>query len=200
MSPTNGKSPKAAASAGFTLVELIVSVTLSAMIFAAILGGFTFLGRNLTRLVNTRDQDAKSRRAFYQFGQDITAATTLGGTASDGTLELTVQGLGNVQYAFDPAAFTFSRIAPAVAAPHAPETTVLLTDLSSFTFKYYNQAGTRLSLGTNPDVDLTKSGIQSVKEIELSFTSAVGNSASGTRTVFAGKSPRFVLRNRPLLQ
>jgi len=190
---------KTAATAGFTLVELIVGVTLSAIIFAGVLGGFTFLGRNLTRLVNAQELDAKSRRALYLLGQDINAATQLGSAANEKSIQLTV-GSDAISYAFDDVALTLSRTAPAVDIPHAPTTTILLTNLKSLGFKFYNQAGNELALVSGHDVDLTKSGVQSVKEIELSFESALGNSASGTRTLFSGKSPRFALRNRPLLQ
>jgi prepilin-type N-terminal cleavage/methylation domain-containing protein len=200
MSPTNVNPKEYVTRAGFTLVELMVGVTLSAIIFAGILGGFTFLGRNLTRLVNSQEQEAKSRRAFYLLGQDISAATKVESTATDSSIQLTVQGRGTVRYAYDPLALTFSRTAPVSSGANASITTVLLTNLSALNFKYYNQAGNLLALTTADDVDLAKSGIQSVKEIELSFASAVGNAPSGTRSVFAGKSPRFVLRNRPLLQ
>ena len=193
MSPINANSKAKARAAGFTLVELVLSVTLSAIIFAGVLGGFTFLGRNLTRLVNSQEQDAKSRRAIYLLGKDISAATQLESGATDKSLQLTVRG-ATVSYIYNEA--TLTRTAPA----DVPATTVLLTNLSSLSFKYYNQAGTVLTLVSGQDVDLTKSGVQSVKEIELTFDSAVGNPAAGTRAVFAGRSPRFALRNRALLQ
>src|SRR4051812_26234634 len=85
---------------GFTLIEVMLGVTLSAIIFAGILGGFTFLGRNLTRLMNAQEQDAKSRRAFYLLGKDINAATQLGSAANERSIQLTV-GPDVISYAFD---------------------------------------------------------------------------------------------------
>jgi type II secretory pathway pseudopilin PulG len=288
MSPTSAK--KKSSAAGFSLVELVVSVALSAIIFAGILSGFTFLGRNLTRLVNSQEQDARSRRAFYVFSQDISGAIQIseatpskiavilpmnppagvragridsftGSTFSSASAGWTsnlanpaapwrvriTSGRSNGQLMkisantattltftepdpFDPPnerpvnlsslglvagmdtfelanAVTYTYVPPTPENPVAGKLTRVdaiksfdvFTNLSSLAFTYYNQAGTPLTLATG-EADLAKSGIQSVKEIELSFASAVGNSAGGTQSVFAGKSPRLVLRNRPLLQ
>lgn len=197
MSHTNGRSLGKNYVGGFTLVELIVAMSLSAMLFAGIFGGFTFLGRNLTRLVSTQDQDAKSRRAFSLFGQDISAAANFLETPSDTALRVQVQaahGPSVVDYTYDPVARTLSRTIDATAP------TILLSNLSSFSFRYFNQAGDLLVLKSGQQLDLTRSSAASIKEIELSFASAAGNLAAGTQSVFSGTSPRFLLRNRPLLQ
>lgn len=288
MSPTNAKSLKSSAG-GFSLVELVVSIALSAVVFAAILSGFTFLGRNLTRLVNSQEQDARSRRAVYVFSQDISGAIQIveassskiavvlpaippagvragridsfaGGTFTSAGAGWTTNlvsstapwwvritsGRSNGRLMkisantatalsvteFDPVTLTEKpvdlatlglvagtdtfELANAISYTYVPPTpenpatgklvrldgvksSDLFTNLSTLTFTYYNQAGTLLTLATG-EADLTKSGIQSVKEIELSFATAVGNVAGGTQSAFTGKSPRLALRNRPLLQ
>lgn len=289
MSPTNAKLNRKASVGGFSLVELVVSIALSAVVFAGILSGFTFLGRNLTRLVNSQEQDARSRRAVYLFSQDISGAiqiseassskvvvvlptnppagvrsgridsfmgstftsasagwtanlvnltspwlvritsgrangrlmkiaantaTTLSVTEinpvtlSEGPVDLSSLGLVAGTDTFELAnAVTYTYVPPTPENPATGKLTrvdgvksaELFTNLSLLTFTYYNQAGTLLTLATG-EADLTKSGLQSVKEIELSFATAVGNLAGGTQSTFTGKSPRLALRNRPLLQ
>src|SRR5690349_4888250 len=105
MSRISAKSHRAFSRGGFTLVEVIVAVALSGILFAGILGGFTFLGRNLTRLMNAQEQEAKSRRAFYLLGQDISAAKKIElieSTATTEKLRLSVPGSTNpVEYLYD---------------------------------------------------------------------------------------------------
>ena len=180
---------------GFTLVELVVSMGLSAMVFAAILSGFTFLGRSLTRLVNTQDQEAKHRRAFYLFSQDVSSAIQVI-SGSDRTLTLKLSGSGgatpNVSYEFDTVAGTLTRIDNA-------SSTVLLTNLTAFDFNYFNATGAALALDSSAPTP-SKPGVLGVKEIELSFTSAAGSLASGVQTHYTSVSPRLLLRNKALLQ
>lgn len=184
MSPTNAKNLKRA-TRGFTLVELIVGMSLSAIIFAAILSGFTFLGHSLTRLVNTHDQEAKSRRAFYVFAKDISVATQVAG-GSDVSLSLKIPASGGttstVAYVYDAATGTLTRT-------DNSSSTVLLTNLTSFDFNYFNGAGTPSTPGT-----------LGVKEVELSFTSKTGSLSSGVQTRYTSVSPRLLLRNKALLQ
>jgi prepilin-type N-terminal cleavage/methylation domain-containing protein len=212
MSPTNANSRRHGAIAGFTLVEMIVAMGLSAIIFAGILSGYTFLARNFTRLLNTQGQDTKSRRAVYVFTQDVSKAInvfhpldpainvphpldplpspTLG--LDDATLKLALPD-GNstkvVSYVFDPTSRSLLRT-------ENGNTTVLLADLTSFGgsvedrphFRYFDKTG-----------NSTVAPV-SVKEIELKFTSSVGNPASGTAARYTAVSPRLVLRNKSLLQ
>ena len=188
-------------------MELILSMTLSAIVFAGILGGFIFLGRNLTRLVSTQDQDSKSRRVFHVFGQDVTRAvkvydasptafTMLVSPAADPILHPNGDVVRYVYVKPDEGFGVLTRTLNGI------EATPVLSNLTGFTFKYYNQAGGFLSITSTSgsSVDLTKSSSPSIKEVELSFTSAAGNSSVGTQAVYAGASPRFLLRNRVLLK
>jgi Tfp pilus assembly protein PilW len=185
MSPSNAKLKIHPRRRGFTLVELIVSVSLSIVVFAGILAGFTFLGRNLTRLVNTQGQDVSSRRAFYLFSRDISLATAVSNATNTSlslTLPTTSGSTTTVAYAYNTSAGTLSRV-------DGSNSTVLLSNLTALDFNYFNKAGT----------SITPSPL-SVKEVELTFTSAVGDSSSGTQARYTAVSPRLVLRNKPLLQ
>lgn len=174
---------------GFTLVELIVGMSLSVVIFAAILSGFTFLGRSLTRLVNTHDQEAKSRRAFSVFAKDISVATQVT-SGSDISLSLKIPDSSGtttttVIYTYDRPVGTSGTL----TRTDGSGSTVLLTNLAAFDFNYFNGAGTP----SNP-------GTLGVKEVELSFTSTTGSAANGVETRYTSVSPRLLLRNKVLLQ
>lgn len=194
MSLTNANLSKRGI-AGFTLVEMIVSMSLSAIVFAAILSGFTFLGRSLTRLVNTRDQEAKGRRTFYIFKQDINAASQVA-SGSNASLSLKLPAVGgattSVHYSYDATAGTFTRTDGSSVA-------VLLTNLKKFDFNYFNAAGSPLSLDPSNPSPSTPS-VLGVKEVEMNFTSAVGAETSGVQSSYTSVSPRLVLRNKALLQ
>lgn len=188
MSPTNGKISRGA-TRGFTLTELIVGMSLSVVIFAAILSGFTFLGRNLTRLVNTHDQEAKSRRAFHVFAKDISVATQVS-SGSDVSLSLKIPDASGtttttVTYTYEQP----SGASGTLTRTDSSGSTVLLTNLAAFDFNYFNGAGAPSSPGA-----------LGVKEVELSFTSTSGSAANGVQTRYVSMSPRLLLRNKALLQ
>ncbi len=68
--------------AGFTLVELLIGLSLSLMIMSAVLSSYVFLGKNFTRSLgissfNQPTLEAQSRRALAYFAQDVRMATGL---------------------------------------------------------------------------------------------------------------------------
>lgn len=171
--------------AGFTLVEVIVAVALSAIIFAGILSGYTFLARNFTRLLNTQGQDTKSRKAVYIFSQDISKAVQVASAADTHlTLLLPVSGgtTSSVSYDYNSTDGTLTRT-------DSSSSVVLLSNLTYLDFNYFNKAGGAVT-----------SGPLSVKEVEVSFSTALGTASNGTQSRYTAVSPRLVLRNKPLLQ
>jgi hypothetical protein len=164
---------------------VIVAVGLSAIIFAGILSGYTFLARNFTRLLNSQGQDTKSRKALYVFSQDISKAVQVA-TATDTHLTLLLPGTGgsttSVSYSYSASAGTLTRT-------DTSGSVALLTNLTNLDFNYFNKAGSAVT-----------SGPLSVKEVEVTFSTALGNSASGTQSRATSVSPRLVLRNKSLLQ
>lgn len=183
MSPTNDHR-QAAAFRGFTLTELLVGMSISGVIFAGILAAYTFLGRNLTRLVNSQHLEAATRRTFYVFNQDASAATQVT-TATDTQVVLVIPSGAStktVTYSYNSTFGTLTRT-------DATGSTTLLSNLTKFDLNYFNKAGNAITSST-----------VSVKEIELTFSSALGTSASGTQSQYTAVSPRLILRNKALLQ
>lgn len=175
---------RAAGRGGFSLVEVLVGSTLAAIVLAAVLSTYLFMGRSLTRLANSQEQDVKSRRALRLFTNDVSAAIQLT-TATESTLTLTKTTAGanvTVSYVYSSAAGTLSRT-------QGTATQKLLTGLTACTITYYNPGGS-----------VVTSSISSVKAAELSFSTSVGTAKSGTAAKYATVSPRVVMRNKPVLQ
>jgi prepilin-type N-terminal cleavage/methylation domain-containing protein len=169
---------------GFTLVEIMVALSMAAIIFAAVMTAYLFLGRSLTRLVNLQRQEVQSRRTLRQFTQDLSAAIQLT-TATSSQVTLTkpiASGTTTVTYTYASGAGTLTRTDSA-------GTQTLISGLTSFNVSYFDSGGTAIS-----------SSPQSVKSAELAFASQYGTAINGTLTAYATVSPRVVLRNKPALQ
>jgi len=167
----------------FTLVEILVATSLSAIIFAGILAAYLFVGRNLTRLVNFQQQEVESRRALRLISEDVSAAISLStATASQLVLSKRVSGLPtSVTYAYSSGDQTLTRTDSAGAR-------TLLNGLTACTISYFNKSGTAVT-----------GSPQSVKGVEFSFTTAAGSAASGTRASYTTVSPRILMRNSELV-
>jgi len=169
---------------GLTLVELLVGTSLAAVLAAAVLAAYLFLGRNLTRLVNLQEQEVESRRFLRHFTTEVSAAISLT-TATASTLTFTMPTAGGnttVTYAYTSGNATVTRTVGGASQPMA-------TGLTAFAFTYYNEGNT-VVVGTP----------QSVKSVEFTYTSAAGSKASGTQASYKTVSPRVLLRNKQVLQ
>ncbi len=169
---------------GFSLVELMVATSVSAIVFAGILAAYLFMGRNLTRLVNTQQQEAQSRRVLRQFTQDLSGATaiTMPSASVLSVTKTAASGTTTVTYTYASGAGTLHR--------NDGASQKILSNLTAYTYSFYSEAGNTVA-STN---------LQSVKSVEVSFTSAVGVQTAGTRSTLTTISPRVVLRNKPMLQ
>ena len=162
----------------------MVATSLSAIVFAAILASYLFVGRNLTRLVNVQHQEVESRRTLRQVTQDVSSAIQLT-TATSSQLSLTKptsSGTTSVSYVYSSGGGTLTR-------SDAVGTQTLLSGLTDFTITYYNEGGTAVTSST-----------QSMKAVEFTFTSGAGSAASGTLAAYRTVSPRILLRNKAVLQ
>ena len=187
--------------AGFTLVELLIGVSLALMIMTAVLSSYVTLARNFTRSLgvtsaNQPALEAQSRRVLAYFAQDTTMATDISGTPSASSVTLTLptsSGTTTVTYTYSSAAGTLTR------APASGATLTLHSSLLSFYFRYYDVAGNPYDNGSSPyTTDTTyPSGI---KQVSFVLTSQAGNSTIGTLTsIYAVASPRFLVRNKALI-
>ena len=89
MSPTRNHSRgPAAARPGFSLVELMVAMSIGMVVIAAVLSSYTFLGRNLIRYANQQALEVQSRRTLQTLASDAHAADRVA-LAYDTTKDIT---------------------------------------------------------------------------------------------------------------
>ena len=65
------------AARGFTLMEVVISMALLAILCTAVISAYLFMGRNLERLMNSQKQGVSSRRALQQFTADVGSAIAI---------------------------------------------------------------------------------------------------------------------------
>ena len=182
---TSARPPRHAGRRGFTLVELLIATILSAIVFAAIFSAYIFMARNLTRMANFQQQQVQNRKAFFVVGQDVSGASVLV-NASPTILVLTIPAPPppsldpptTITYTYDGVAHTLTR----QAVGPAPSTYVLLSNLTNFTFAYYDKSGIPNGFTTN------------IKQVEMRYSSAVGDNANGTQSSDTVVSARMILR------
>lgn len=192
--------PRPQSRAAFTLVELLVGMTLALIVMTGVLSTFTFLGRNLNRLSNQQKLESESRRTLAYFGQDVRMAIALT-SPSDTTVTFTrytSSGTTTTVYNYYSSATTVSGVAiPAGSltrtTPSGGTPVILLTNLLSFDIDYYDASDNAVTDFTNK--------VSSIKKVAMDFRSQTGSSPNGTLTpVYAGGSPRIAIRNKVLLE
>lgn len=180
---------------GFTLVEVIVASTLSALVMAAVLSSFLFMGRNLARLANYQTLENKSRQALTYLRRDFALAQSVKtGTTPSSTTVTLVLPAGEVTYTYDGPNYTLHR--QANFGPNA-DFYLLKNDYcicTIFGFNYYTTSGSLLNplLGTIVVP-------YSVKQIEVRFVIRTpDNFSPAIQTIYETASSRFLIRNKQL--
>lgn len=174
---------------GYTLVELMFSAGLSAIIFVAVMSTFLQLNRSGATLSNYNDMEAQSRRALEIFAEDVRQASTITWDTSTNTaFSITVNG-ASIIYAFNSGTGAFTRI-------DSSGTRNLITGVvaSKFSFRAFNVTGTEISLASQ--TDRANANI-TTKQIQISLEASRSRSTLATATNKV-LSARFILRNKPV--
>lgn len=193
--------------AGFTLLELIIGMSLGLMVLAAVLSSYVFLARNFTRSLgissaNEPPLEGQSRRALASFTQEVRMASGITGTASATEVTLVLPGstgTKNITYYYNSSSTTavvygvstkpnsLTRIDRSNSTGLTLQSNILACSIS-----YYDVAGNPYTTYVNY--------LSGVKWLNLSYTTQVGSSANGTLTpVFQFTSAPLLLRNKSLL-
>ena len=143
------------ATAGFTLVELLISLALVMMLTLALLTSFVFIARGDRSLTNYGEMNAQARKLLEQLGEDLHSATDVPNfTASTMTLSVptdpAVTANQNVIWTYDSVAATVTR-------QDNTGTTTLAHDVQTFAFYYTN--------GNN----IETTSLVEVKQVQLSL-------------------------------
>lgn len=180
--------------AGFTLVEVLISSALAAVLMAAVLSSFVFLGRSLTRLANRQTLEAKGRQALTYLRADFALAQAVksGTTPTSSSVTLTLPA-GEITYTYDSTAQRLRR--QANFGPN-PDLSLLQNDTcvcTAFAFSYYTTTN-----GT-PTSQVT-AGVEvpySIKQIQVNFTlQTPGTASPATQSTYDVVSSRFLIRNK----
>ncbi len=182
-----GRPARGAPTAGFTLLEVMVSSLIFGTVSIAVMAAFLFLGTSMTRMSYAQQLEENSRRALYLFNRDVTKATKVS-TASDAILILT-QPATTVKYTYDSSAQTVTRYQPDTSVTG----TIILKNLTAFDFNYFNKASAQL----------TTAPMLNVKGVQFSFTASLGSTINGvsgtsiyrTSTQYQTVSPIVFMRN-----
>ena len=141
--------------AGFSLVELLISLTLMMMLTLALLSSYVFIARGDRSLQNYGEMNAQARKLLEQLGQDLRAATDVSNfTAS--TLTLTVPTnpaattTQDVTWDYDPVNATVTR-------ETTSGTVTMARDVNTFSLYYAN--------GSNVET----ASLVEVKQVQLSL-------------------------------
>lgn len=171
--------------AGFTLVEVMVSATLSVFVLAAVITSFLFLGRSGANIQNYSDMEREARRALEQFAEDTRQASAVSWTSAN-SLTLVVNA-SSIAYAYDSGTAQFTRTVDG-GTP-----SVLLRGITAFSFKAY-------TITTAPITDFSTAAARTTanrttKQIQISLSAQRTSTtvATATNTVL---SARFILRNK----
>lgn len=179
---------------GFTLVELMIGSALAAVVMAALLSSFVFIGRNLSRLASSQALEHEARKALAYLRQDFALARAIksGTTPTASSVTLTLPN-GEVSYSYDVATRKLRR---QFTASPASDLNLLGNDqciCTSFVFSYYTASD------GSPTSQLSSSAIvpYSVKQVEVGFVlESPTDWAKERRTRFEAASSRFLIRNR----
>lgn len=197
--------------AAFTLVELLIGMSLALTVMTAVLTSYIFLGRSLARLANQQTLETEARRTLAFFAQDVRMTSDLSGTPSASTVALTVptsSGTNTITYYYNntssDAVVTVNgtnvtmRANALTRCVYNGSTVTSLTLLNhittdSLSFTYYDSSGNAYTSYTDY--------LSGIKRLTLQFNTQTGVSSNGTQTpVYQFVSPRLTLRNRSLLQ
>ena len=121
---------------GVSLIELMVAVTLMGIIMTAILSSYMTLTRSAIAMGNYSEMSEKSRYALDVFSKDIrmtSAMTSFNATSLTVTALYGPSDTRTIVYTYDAVNDTLTRTEDSVAE-------ILLENVTSFTFKYYNTA------------------------------------------------------------
>jgi prepilin-type N-terminal cleavage/methylation domain-containing protein len=188
MSPTSARST---AASGFTLMELMIVMTLLAILSLGVISAYLFMGRNLERLAKTQEQDVAARRLLRQFTQDVGIANGFTSITSS-TLTFTVPTAGantTISYVYDTTQSTLTRTDASGSLSILKN---IDTSVTTNGFTYYDESATTLTLPL--------ASAANVKRIGFSFTTKSGNAAVGTQSSYVIVSPRVVVRNKDFLK
>ena len=145
----------------FTLIEMMFTLAVAAIVVAAILAFFAFSNRSFASLANYLDLDQKTQLALDKMSREIRQAANV--TSFNSTnLTFTANNGDTLSYSFDPNQQTLTRT-------QGSTNETLLTECNSLTFSVFTRSPSNNTF--NP---YTTGSAGSVKLVELTWNCSRG--------------------------
>lgn len=132
--PRASRYRERSARAGFTLVEVLITVVISSIILSAILSSYIFLAKSCISIGDYSEMDTEARQSLEIFSREVRQAQNISGFSTKGcTLEVAMLGSSyKVQYLYVPADKTFYR------AYGTAQEKALITGIDAFKLQRFN--------------------------------------------------------------
>ena len=166
------------ARAGFTLVEMLISVSLAAMLTLAALSAFVFTLRGERSLANYSEMNARARLVLEQMGRDFRSAGDVPAGSFNSTSVLLKLPTDSSATAWQDVTWTYNSSAKTVTRTVGGVGTVYATDVTSFVFTYYNTAG--VAPGNDVELKQIQLSMRLLRQVQSAATSELIMSAQYT--------------------
>jgi type II secretory pathway component PulJ len=162
--------------AGFSLVELLISLTLIMLLTLALLTSYLFIARGDQSLQNYGEMNAQARKLLEQLGADLRAATDVANfTESNLTLILPTSPAAT---AMQDVTWDFDSVDGTVTRQDDSGTSTLARDVHTFGFYYAN--GNNVQTTSLVEVKQVQLSLRMLRLVALSVTSEYVISAQFT--------------------
>ncbi len=150
-----GRPKPRSASTGFSLVELLVSLTLIMLLTLALLTSYLFIVRGDRSLQNYGEMNAQARKLLEQLGQDLRSATDVSNFTATNLILALPTNLASTTTQF--VTWTFDSATATVTRQDSSGTQTYARDVHTFAFYYAN--------GSN----IQTTSLVEVKQVQLSL-------------------------------
>ncbi|MFP4281082.1 MAG: type II secretion system protein J [Opitutales bacterium] len=176
---TNKRTGLPSRAGGFTLIEVMVVASISAILLTAMLGSLTFFSRSGISMGHHFEMEAERQMFLAEFAREVRRAEDAIWTDAD-TLVLSIGG-STVTFRYDAATATV------VCAPAGSPSRVIASGVESFAYKAFDRDGA--------EIPSLLSGSGACKMIQVVFDLARPGTPRATSVT---ASPRYLLRNKPV--
>lgn len=182
---------------GFTLVELIVSSTLSGIVLAGVLSAVLMITRSGYLLNNYMEMEQQARTALETFAVDarVTDSVTWSRASDSEPLSAITLTPPADSGAPIPVTYTYSAAAGTLSRTASGATRVLMSGIESLSFTAYKYAepGTHIAIDASASTLTSLQNNTKMVQISLSAVRSRSALADATNNVV---SARYVLRNK----
>ena len=168
--------PSRSRSAGFSLVELMISLTLVMMLTLALLSSFVFIARGDRSLTNYGDMNSQARKLLEQLGADLRSATDVTNFTAT-TLTLTVP-LNPAVTATQDVIWDYDATSGTVTRADNTGTKTWAQNVQLFSFYFYN--GSNVQTTSLVEVKQVQLSLRMLKLVASTITSEYVISAQFT--------------------